>query len=174
VRPAPEARRREPSAPDVRVGPMGDHHLDEVVAIEQLVFPRPRSAASFRDDLNRDDRCYLVAREDGEVVGYAGLAIGADAADVLTVAVAPARQGSGHGLRLVGALLVAARSRGVDAVTLEVRASAEGAQRLYRRAGFVAAGVRPGYYQDGEDALIMWWHAPGRDAGVAAPTDRGR
>jgi ribosomal-protein-alanine N-acetyltransferase len=42
-------------------------------------------------------------------------------------------------------------------MTLEVRASNYVAQSLYRKLGFTAAGVRPGYYSDNhEDALIMW------------------
>ena len=41
--------------------------------------------------------------------------------------------------------------------TLEVRVSNVGAIALYERLGFVARGVRRGYYTDNrEDALIMW------------------
>jgi ribosomal-protein-alanine N-acetyltransferase len=41
--------------------------------------------------------------------------------------------------------------------TLEVRVSNEGAIKLYEAMGFVARGVRRGYYTDNrEDALIMW------------------
>jgi ribosomal-protein-alanine N-acetyltransferase len=44
-------------------------------------------------------------------------------------------------------------------MTLEVRVSNERAQNLYRRFGYVPAGVRAGYYGDnGEDALVMWCH----------------
>jgi len=50
-----------------------------------------------------------------------------------------------------------AESQGVDAVTLEVRASNIIAQRLYEKIGFISVGIRPGYYHDdGEDAVIMW------------------
>jgi ribosomal-protein-alanine N-acetyltransferase len=44
-------------------------------------------------------------------------------------------------------------------MTLEVRVSNERAQALYRRFGYVPAGVRAKYYGDNnEDALIMWCH----------------
>jgi len=40
-----------------------------------------------------------------------------------------------------------------------VRMGNAGAQELYRRFGFVPAGVRKGYYAEtGEDALVMWAH----------------
>jgi ribosomal protein S18 acetylase RimI-like enzyme len=41
------------------------------------------------------------------------------------------------------------------AATLEVRAGNDGALAFYRRFGFGQDGVRPGYYQDGADAVIM-------------------
>ena len=46
---------------------------------------------------------------------------------------------------------------GAHAVSLEVRISNWGAQRMYGRFGFRPVGVRKGYYQEtGEDALVMW------------------
>ena len=54
------------------------------------------------------------------------------------------------------ALAEAAIERGCDAWTLEVRVSAEGAQELYRRFGFDPAGVRARYYENTEDAIVMW------------------
>jgi [ribosomal protein S18]-alanine N-acetyltransferase len=150
--------------------PLGLDRLDEVVAIEQAVSPRPWTSATWREELTRDDRCYVAAVEDGRLVGYAGCSLGAGEANVLTVAVAPDAQRRGHGGRLVATLLAEVTARGIGAVTLEVRRSSASAQRLYRHAGFVSAGVRPGYYQDdGEDAVIMWWHGP-----EPADTDDGR
>jgi [ribosomal protein S18]-alanine N-acetyltransferase len=145
----------------VRLTRLGPAHLAQVVAIEGAVQPRPWTARTFEEELARTDRCYLVVVDRGEVLGYAGLAVGAGEAHVLTVAVAPAHRRRGHGARLVAALLDEAVRRGAAAVTLEVRASAAGAQRLYQRAGFASAGVRPGYYDGGgEGAVIMWWYPP--------------
>ena len=43
-------------------------------------------------------------------------------------------------------------------MTLEVRVSNTGAQALYRSFGFVPAGVRQRYYENTEDAIVMWCH----------------
>ena len=60
-------------------------------------------------------------------------------------------------MRLLHDLIVAAIEMGADAVSLEVRVTNWGAQRLYGRFGFHPVGVRKNYYQEiGEDALIMW------------------
>jgi [ribosomal protein S18]-alanine N-acetyltransferase len=153
------ARGHDHAAATIR--PLRPHHLDEVLAIESAVYPRPWSAATFDEELARDDRCYLVVLEDDVVAGYAGLSTGAGEAHVLTVAVSPDRQRRGYGALLVATLLEEAVARGIGSVTLEVRESDTAARRLYRRAGFEMAGVRPGYYQDdGDGAVIMWWHAP--------------
>jgi ribosomal-protein-alanine N-acetyltransferase len=46
---------------------------------------------------------------------------------------------------------------GAQAVSLEVRVTNWGAQRLYGRFGFRPVGVRKNYYQEtNEDALVMW------------------
>ena len=55
------------------------------------------------------------------------------------------------------------REAGVTGWTLEVRASATGAHELYRGFGFSPAGVRKAYYEQGEDAVVMWCHAIGDD-----------
>jgi ribosomal-protein-alanine N-acetyltransferase len=39
---------------------------------------------------------------------------------------------------------------------LEVRASNTGAQALYHQFGFVPAGVRQKYYENSDDAIVMW------------------
>jgi ribosomal-protein-alanine N-acetyltransferase len=43
-------------------------------------------------------------------------------------------------------------------MTLEVRHTNTTAQELYRRFGFVPAGMRKRYYENKDDAIIMWAH----------------
>jgi ribosomal-protein-alanine N-acetyltransferase len=45
-----------------------------------------------------------------------------------------------------------------EALTLEVRVGNTAAQELYRHFGFAPAGVRQRYYENTEDALVMWAH----------------
>jgi ribosomal-protein-alanine N-acetyltransferase len=101
-------------------------------------------------------RHYLVAEQDGQVVGYAGLLAAGTQADVVTIAVTGRRQGQGTGAALLTALLAEARRRGCTEVFLEVRVDNLRAQQLYRTRGFEQIGVRRGYYQpSGADALVM-------------------
>jgi hypothetical protein len=53
---------------------------------------------------------------------------------------------------------VGGHPRECQALTLEVRSSNVGAQALYRRFGFAPVGVRQKYYENTEDAIVMWCH----------------
>jgi len=138
--------------------PLGPEHLDAVAALERSVSAVPWSRRAFAGELERDDRVWLVAEEDGRgVVGYAGALIVLEEAHVVNVAVARECWGRGIATRLLVALLEELRARGVADCTLEVRTSNHRAQALYRRLGFAPVGLRRGYYPDnGEDAIIMW------------------
>jgi [ribosomal protein S18]-alanine N-acetyltransferase len=101
-------------------------------------------------------RHYLVAEDDGAVIGYAGLLTAGSQADVLTIGVALKRWGEGTGTALLDGLLAEAARRGCTEVFLEVRTDNDRAQRLYRSHGFADVGIRKGYYQpSGADALVM-------------------
>ena len=137
-----------------------------VMAIESVSYPRPWSHGVFESELAQvraGTRRYLVARRidgpgkgRGPVVGYAGLWFSGDEAHVTNVAVEPAQQRTGVATALLVALAEAAIERGSNAWTLEVRVSSVGAQELYRRFGFNPAGVRARYYENTEDAIVMW------------------
>jgi len=93
------------------------------------------------------------------IVGTAFGLLQYDEGHVLDLAVAPEHRRTGIASALLEALDAALRGRGAVALTLEVREGNLGAQSLYRRYGFTAEGRRPGYYPDGEDAVLMWRRA---------------
>ena len=137
---------------------MRRRHLRGVMAIERQVYTRPWSPNLFIAEMGDSAaRCYLVARLDRDVVGYAGLICYAEEAHVTNVAVDPEHHRKRIATRLLHDLILGAVQMGAGAVSLEVRVSNWGAQRLYGRFGFRPAGIRRNYYQElQEDALIMW------------------
>jgi ribosomal-protein-alanine N-acetyltransferase len=150
--------RADGSSP-LAVEPMRRRDLGAVMAIEQVSYPRPWTVGVFQSEIDlarRGDRHYVVARLGGELVGYAGLMFVVDDAHVTNIAVAGAHRRSGVGTRLLAEQAWAAVERGCQGLTLEVRASNEAAQALYREFGFVPAGVRKRYYENTEDAIVMW------------------
>ena len=137
--------------------PMRWWDIDAVLVIEQELFPDAWSVETFWAELARvpETRHYLVADDDGAVVGYAGLMTVGRQADVQTVAVAPDHQGQQLGATLLRAILAEATSRGCTEVLLEVRADNEPALHVYETAGFERISVRRGYYPGGVDGLVM-------------------
>lgn len=148
----------DPDDVEVHLVLMRRRHLRSVLRIETQVYHRPWSLSLFLSELAlRASRYYLVARVDAMVVGYGGLMFVGQDAHVTTIAVDPEMHRLKIGTRLLAALVREALSRGVENLTLEVRMSNEGAQRMYEQFGFAPAGVRKNYYvETNEDALVMW------------------
>jgi [ribosomal protein S18]-alanine N-acetyltransferase len=158
----------------VTIEPFQMRHLREVMPIEQGAYPKPWSRSVFESELRQVDsgsRYYVVARDRSRrrrVVGYAGLWFvpepGGDQAHVTNIVVAPDSRRLGVASRLMTTLASTAIERGCAAWTLEVRASNTAAQELYRQFGFVPAGMRKRYYENTEDAIVMWCHDIQSDA----------
>jgi ribosomal-protein-alanine N-acetyltransferase len=146
---------------DLTIAPLRRRDLPAVVRIERRTSTNPWSIDLFRGELALPEasRSYRVARLGRHLVGYGGLMFVVDEAHVTTLSVHPDHQRKGIGARLLLELVRDARSRGVRALTLEVRMGNQAARALYERFGFAPAGIRKGYYAEvGEDALVMWAH----------------
>ena len=152
-----------PTAPAVVLARLRWWDLEDVTSIERDLFGAEAwTPAQFWSELARvpESRWYVVAREQGSIVGYAGVFVVGPEADVQTVAVARAAQGRGIGGQLVAALADCARERGAAVLHLEVRADNEAARALYSRLGFAVVGRRRDYYGRGRDAVLMSLRLP--------------
>lgn len=131
--------------------------VDDVWEVDRAAFTQPWSKQAYMNELTMNRSAhYLVLTVDGKVSGFGGMWIMVDEAHVTNVAVHPRVQGRRLGWLLMVTLMLWAVSLGARRMTLEVRVSNVRAQNLYRKLGFVATAIRPKYYADLEDALIMW------------------
>ncbi|MDZ4804240.1 MAG: ribosomal protein S18-alanine N-acetyltransferase [Candidatus Eisenbacteria bacterium] len=146
-------------APRLDIVPMSVELLHEVLAIERTVFSDPWSAASFRHEVEENRTALTrVARlwPEGPVLGYFVAWFIEDEVHLGNLAVHPERQGEGTGQHLLDHLVDEGRRQGGRIITLEVRESNMGAQRLYLRNGFRPIAIRRRYYPDNhEDAIVM-------------------
>jgi len=136
-----------------------------VLPIEAAAYPTSWCRSVFEseiDQVNGGTRYYIVARLGRDVVGYAGLWFvpdpDGDQAHVTNIVVGESFRRAGIARRLMLALADEAIRRDCVAWTLEVRASSGGARELYRQFGFAPAGIRKRYYDNVEDAIVMWCH----------------
>jgi [ribosomal protein S18]-alanine N-acetyltransferase len=139
--------------------PMNLAHIDEVMQYEQDMFGAEAwTARAYADEVaDTRSRHYVAAvDESGGLVGWAGVRVVGDEAEVLTVGVIPAARRQGVAGQLMADLLADAKRRGATAMYLEVRVDNEPARKLYEGDGFVKVGMRRGYYDGGRvDAVVM-------------------
>jgi ribosomal-protein-alanine N-acetyltransferase len=131
--------------------------VPQVHAIEQATFPLPWSLADFTYEMTSNPVArYVVAEQEGVLLGFAGAHIILDEGHITNVAVIKEARGHGLGRLLMDALMQLAANLGARYLTLEVRASNAAAVALYQSFGFIKVSVRKKYYEDnGEDALLM-------------------
>jgi len=141
----------------VVIAPMRTRDLKAVLRIEDRIFDEPWSRRLFEEELaQRTSRAYRAAWVGEQLVGYAGQMTIDDEAHVNNIGVDPAFHGRRLGTALMCDLVRTALARGTAHLTLEVLVGNEPAIALYRRFGMAPVGVRPNYYPNGGDALIMW------------------
>ena len=130
--------------------------VPQIAALERLCFSDPWSEGSVAGELENELSLWLVAGEDGVVLGYVGSQSVPPDCDILNLAVAPGARRRHIGRQLLQALLDALHRRGIERVFLEVRPTNAPARALYAAFGFEEVGRRKGYYVNPvEDALIL-------------------
>jgi ribosomal-protein-alanine N-acetyltransferase len=141
---------RQPTALDLPV----------LTSLERTLFPDyPWSQAQFKEEIAGigTSREFLLALNDGSVVGYAGIMVVAAGvpADLLTIAVLPDFRGQGIAQSMLADLESWAKAKSATEVILEVDTKNESAIRLYEYAGYEKISTRANYYGLGVDALVM-------------------
>ena len=129
--------------------------LDAVLAIEETSFPAPWRREHFLHELDAPHSFPFVAVVEGAVAGYLCLMSLFEEAQILDIAVDPHLRGRGIARMLTEHGFSVARKQGAEFMALEVRVSNIPAITIYERLGFVRTGVRQGYYEGKEDALLM-------------------
>ena len=152
-----------PDEQGISYKPLDLSHAGCVAALESRIMGSDAWSESLvADEIPRRDRTWWAAYasegkpgEVGTLVGYAGGWVVDGDVQVLKVGTDPAWRRRGIARELLAHVAADARNLGAQTVSLEVRASNEGAQALYKALGLAPVGTRPRYYSDREDALIM-------------------
>ncbi len=135
---------------------MTSDHVAQIAQLEKLCFSDPWSENSIASELENKLSLWLVAVEDGKVVGYVGSQTVLGWTDMMNVAVHPDYRKQGVATGLIVGLVEELRKKGSHCLTLEVRASNASAISLYEKLGFAQVGRRKNYYHNPkEDALIL-------------------
>jgi ribosomal-protein-alanine N-acetyltransferase len=132
--------------------------------INQTCLPENYSPDFFIDLHDRFPATFIVAEEDGKIIGYIMCRMetnffnlgGGKKGHVISVAVLPENQHKGIGeALLLEALKNMKESYNAKECYLEVRVSNISAIRLYRKLGYYIKRTLHGYYSDNESAYMM-------------------
>ncbi len=140
----------------IKIEKLEEKHLDEIVAIEESCFSIPWSKTAFQGELLNSNAFYFVATLDGKVVGYGGFWYIINEGHITNIAVHEDYRNQKIATQIVDAMIAQGKELIMIGLTLEVRVSNEGAIKFYEGKGFVEEGRRKNYYENKEDALIMW------------------
>lgn len=140
--------------------------LERVMYINQMCLPENYSSSFFLDLYEKFPETFVVAEENGEIVGYAmcriersipsfRLAGFAKKGHLISIAVLPKYQRQGVGGALMQEIMKAMVGYEAKEFYLEVRVTNSSAISLYKKLGFQVAKTLHGYYSNGEDAYLV-------------------
>lgn len=108
-----------------------------------------------KQELENKNTTYIVAKENNEVVGFAGISTCLDEATLNNIVVKKSCRGRGIGGELLESLIDLCGDLHMRTFTLEVDTENAPAIHLYEKFGFKNLGIRKKYYNGSRDAYIM-------------------
>lgn len=136
--------------------------VDEIHALELECSKNPWTREGIADEVSNPNAVFLVLEftscvpsQKNQIVGFICSILILDELQILEVAIHPGNRKRGYGSMLIDNVLSMARNKNATRAILEVRVSNHPAISLYEKHNFTRDGIRKGYYQNGEDALLM-------------------
>lgn len=131
---------------------------EDIISIEPNFsdnFDKFWSIDVLKHDFDDDNSQYVVAKMNNEIVGFAGIKIIIDEADIMNIAVKMDKRKSGIGSMLLEKLLEIAKVSNCTSITLEVNENNLPAIYLYEKYHFERIGLRKKYYNNTDNAILM-------------------
>lgn len=109
----------------------------------------------FKDELINPKCHYIVAVEDENILGFGGISVVLDEANINNIAVRVDKRDIKIGSKILQNLIDISKSLNCSFITLEVNVKNSPAIKLYENFGFKNLGIRKNYYNGQTDAYIM-------------------
>jgi ribosomal-protein-alanine N-acetyltransferase len=140
--------------------------LQSVMQINRVCLPENYTDLFFIDLHERFPEAFIVAEEDGKIIGYImgrievglsnlGLSGLIRKGHVVSIAVLPQSRRKGVAQALINTAMDGMRYYKARQCFLEVRITNNVGIALYKKLGFEVSRTINGYYSDGEDAYVM-------------------
>ncbi|MCP9438388.1 MAG: ribosomal protein S18-alanine N-acetyltransferase [Nitrospira sp.] len=168
-------------AREFRIVPATVELLPELLELERTCFSPPWTSRMWEAELIGNPFAHVLVAVTadplhsggGSLIGFHCFWIVFEELRLMKLAVKESMRRRGVGRTLVAEAIAMGMAQGSSRAVLEVRASNEAAQRLYRELGFVSLGVRRGYYSEPtEDAVVMEMDPLSAPAGLQPSHER--
>ena len=140
---------------NIEIQKMKQEHLEQIQDILLTDFDEFWNAGVLKNELENPLSVYIVALNQGEVVGYAGLWQPDDEGHVTNIVTKKDKRGNNIGTLMLEEIINIAKNKNMKSITLEVNVHNNIAINLYKKYGFKEVGTRPKYYNNTDDAIIM-------------------
>ena len=140
---------------NIEIQKMKQEHLEQIQDILLTDFDEFWNAGVLKNELENPLSIYIVALNQGEVVGYAGLWQPDDEGHVTNIVTKKDKRGNNIGTLMLEEIINIAKEKNMKSITLEVNVNNNIAINLYKKYGFKEVGTRPKYYNNTDDAIIM-------------------
>lgn len=151
----PQAQRQlEEKFKNITIDTMTQEDLNQISNTLLSHFDEFWSYDLLKEELNAKNSNYLVAKFNNEVVGFAGIKIMVEEADIMNIVVRKDFRNQGIGGLLLKNLIDLSKKQNLTSVTLEVMEENYPAIHLYKNFGFEQIGLRKNYYKY-KNGLIM-------------------
>lgn len=141
---------------DLKLSKMSIEDLKSIKKVLASEFDNFWSYDVLEEELECDNSYVIVAKVgENTIVGFAGLKVILDEADIMNIVVKKDFRHNGIGSVLLENLINYSKDLNLKTITLEVNENNLSAIRLYDKFSFDKLGIRKNYYDGKSDAIIM-------------------
>ena len=129
-------------------------HLNSIKNILESNFDNFWNYNIFKSELENKNSKYIIAEINNEIIGFAGISIVLDTADITNIVVKKDFRGKGISSLLLESIINIARTNNCNIINLEVSFNNSIAINLYKKFDFKQVGCRKNYYNE-KDGLLF-------------------
>ena len=108
-----------------------------------------------KQELENGKSKYFVAKQENEIVGFAGILLIIDQVNIMNIVVKKDKRNFGIGSLLLEEIIRYSKIHNATSITLEVNEKNIPAIKLYKKYGFKQVGLRRKYYNNEDNAILM-------------------
>ena len=139
---------------DIKIDKMTVKDLESIKDILISAFDDFWNYNILKDELKSENSKYIIAKSNNKIVGFAGIKILFDEADIMNIVVKKDYRNKGIGSILLENLVSLSEKFCLSSLSLEVNEENIPAINLYKKLGFKNIGIRKNYYNE-KNGIIM-------------------